>query len=77
MLKAAGYRSLDPWMSMLDPQYMGKLQERMVELTNQGVTYFKLDGIFGHLNTRNFDVPGFKGSEAELNDPKYDLQKFQ
>jgi hypothetical protein len=76
-LRAAGHRSLDPWMSMADPKYMGKLQERMVELTQQGVTYFKLDGVFGHLNTRNFDVPGFKGSEKELNDPKYDPQKIQ
>ena len=32
---------------------------------------------FGHLNTRNFDIEGFKGGEAELNDPKYDLQKIQ
>ena len=76
-LKAAGHRSLDPWMSMADPKYMGKLEERMVELTEQGVTYFKLDGVFGHLNTRNFDVPGFKGSEQALNDPKYDPQKIQ
>ena len=76
-LRAAGHRSLDPWMSMADPKYMGKLEQRMVELTQQGVTYFKLDGVFGHLNTRNFDVPGFKGSEKELNDPKYDPQKIQ
>ncbi len=76
-LKAAGHRSLNPWMSMADPQYMGKLEERIVELTEQGVTYFKFDGVFGHLNTRNFDVPGFKGSEKELNDPKYDPQKIQ
>ena len=76
-MKAAGFRSLDPWMSMADPKYMGKLEGRMVELATQGVSYFKLDGVFGHLNTRNFDVTGFKGSEAELNDPKYDPQKIQ
>ncbi|MCP5536884.1 MAG: hypothetical protein H7A51_11720 [Akkermansiaceae bacterium] len=76
-LKAAGHRSLDPWMSMSHPAYMRKLEERMVELTEQGVTYFKLDGVFGHLNTRNFDIPGFKGSEQELNEPKYDAQKIQ
>jgi hypothetical protein len=76
-MKKAGFRSLDPWMSMADPAYMGKLEERMVELAGQGVSYFKLDGVFGHLNTRNFDVPGFKGSEKELNDPKYDQAKIQ
>jgi hypothetical protein len=76
-MRAAGFRSLAPWMSMADPKYMGKLEERMVQLASQGVSYFKLDGVFGHLNTRNFDVPGFKGNEAELNDPKYNPQKIQ
>ncbi|BDS07084.1 hypothetical protein NT6N_21240 [Oceaniferula spumae] len=76
-MRAAGFKSLDPWMSLSAPGYTDKLEERMVELTEQGVTYFKLDGVFGHLNTRNFDVEGFKGSEKELNDAKYDQQKIQ
>ncbi|WP_193212810.1 hypothetical protein [Luteolibacter marinus] len=76
-MKAAGLRSLDPWMSLDDPAYTGLLEKRMVELARAGVGYFKLDGIFGHLNTRNFDIEGFKGGEAELNDPKYDRQKIQ
>ena len=76
-LKAAGHRSLDPWMSMSHPLYMQKLEERMVELTEQGVSYYKLDGIFGHLVKRNFDIEGFKGSEKELNKSKYDDQKIQ
>lgn len=75
-MKAGGFKALDPWMSLSAPGYIDKLEERMVELTKQGVTYFKLDGIFGHLNIRNFDIPGFKGAEEELNDPKYDPQKI-
>jgi hypothetical protein len=76
-MKAAGFRTLDPWMSIAHPLYMDKLSTRFEELTKLGITYFKLDGIFGHLNVRNFDIEGFKGSEQELNDPKYDLQKIQ
>ncbi|GAA4462580.1 hypothetical protein [Novipirellula rosea] len=76
-MRAAGFRSLDPWMSLTDPGYMDKLEERMTGLARDGVSYFKLDGVFGHLNTRNFDVPGFKGSEAALNAPQYDPQKIQ
>ncbi len=76
-MKAGGFRTLDPWMSLNHPAYMDLLEKRMVELAKSGVTYFKLDGIFGHLNNRNFDIEGFKGGEAELNDPKYDLQKIQ
>lgn len=76
-MKKAGFRSLDPWMSLSHPLYMDKLTTRFEELTKLGITYFKLDGVFGHLNIRNFDIEGFKGSEQELNDPKYDLQKIQ
>ena len=76
-MKSAGFRSLDPWMSLRDPAYTDLLEKRMVELTRMGVGYFKLDGIFGHLNTRNFEIEGFKGGEAELNDSKYDRQKIQ
>lgn len=76
-MRKAGFRALDPWMSIADPLYMDKLTTRFEELTRTGITYFKLDGIFGHLNIRNFDIEGFKGSEKELSDSKYDLQKIQ
>lgn len=76
-MKAAGWQSLDPWMSMTGEQYMDSLEKRMVHLAENGTTFFKLDGIFGHLNTRNFVVEGFKGSEKELNDTKYDEAKFR
>jgi len=39
---------------------MALLEDRMVELTRQGVTYFKLDGLFGHLNLRDFELHGEK-----------------
>lgn len=71
----ADWRSLDPWMSMTGEQYMDSLETRMVGLASSGVAYFKLDGVFGHVNTRNFDIAGFKGSEEELNDAKYDDAK--
>ncbi|MCB1275010.1 hypothetical protein [Prosthecobacter sp.] len=74
-MREAGWRTLDPWMSMTGDAYMDALEKRMVELAASGVAYFKLDGVFGHLNTRNFDVEGFKGSEAELNDARYDEAK--
>jgi hypothetical protein len=62
----------------------------MLELTEQGVTYFKLDGLFGHLNRREFDfnggeygVPemtqlnteGFEPADKRLNDAIYDELK--
>lgn len=74
-MSAAGWRALDPWMSMIGQQYMDELEERLAQLAASGVTYFKLDGIFGHLNTRNFDIEGFKGGEEELNDAKHDEAK--
>lgn len=76
-MKKAGFRTLDPWMSISNPLYMDKLTERLEQLTKMGITYFKLDGIFGHLRTRNFDIEGFKGAEAELSSSKYDLKKIQ
>ncbi|MCA9055421.1 MAG: alpha-galactosidase, partial [Planctomycetaceae bacterium] len=74
-MAAAGWRSLDPWMSMTGPQYMDALEARMVQLAASGIAFFKLDGVFGHVNTRNFDIDGFKGSEIELNDSSYDDAK--
>ncbi|UDQ98738.1 hypothetical protein AAEX28_01305 [Lentisphaerota bacterium WC36G] len=89
-LKAAGYESIAPWMSMAGPKYMSALEKRMVQLASSGIDYFKLDGVFGHLNTRNFEVDGqkyglpsmpqilpkgIKGNSKELNDAKYDELK--
>lgn len=74
-MKAAGWRTLAPWMSMTGENYMDALDSRLVELAKGGVSYFKLDGIFGHLRTRNFDVEGFQGAEPALNDPAYDEAK--
>jgi hypothetical protein len=86
-LKADGYEALSNWMSLAGPKYMGALGDRMVELTEQGVSYFKLDGLFGHLNTRDFDLygdkhgfsympqlglEGLRTDDKKLNDAKYD-----
>jgi len=90
-LRKAGFEALDDWMSMAGPRYMQALEDRMVELTKQGVGFFKLDGVFGHLNTRNFELhgasyglpemprlglDGVKGNSKELNAPKYNELKL-
>ena len=90
-LRAAGYEAMDDWMSMAGPKYMQRLEDRMVELVGQGVGFFKLDGVFGHLNLRNFELhgaryglpempqlglDGLKAGSRELNDPKFDELKL-
>lgn len=90
-LRAQGFEALDDWMSMAGPKYMQALEDRMVELTRQGVGFFKLDGVFGHLNLRNFELHGakyglpempqldladFKAGDKRLNDAKYDELKI-
>jgi hypothetical protein len=85
-----GWEALDNWMSMAGPKYMAKLEERMVGLTKSGITYFKLDGLFGHLNIRNFELHGDRygipympqlnlegvtGNSDELNKAKYNELK--
>lgn len=90
LMREKGMEALDEYMSLAGPQYMQLLEDRMLELTKQGVTYFKLDGLFGHLNRREFDfnggaygVPtmpqldtkGFKPADERLNDAKYDELK--
>jgi len=89
-MKKLGWESIAPWMSMAGPKYMGKLEERMVGLADNGVNYFKLDGVFGHLNIRNFELngdrygipympqlgtKGMSGSSKRLNDAKYNELK--
>lgn len=90
-LRAQGFEGLDNWMSMAGPKYMQLLEDRMVELTKQGVGFFKLDGVFGHLNLRNFELhgatyglpempqlelDGFTAGDPRLNDSKYDELKI-
>ena len=90
LMRKKGLEALDEYMSLAGPKYMQLLEDRMLELTSLGVTYFKLDGLFGHLNRREFDfnnndyglptmpqlnTKGFKPSDERLNDPKYDELK--
>ncbi len=90
LMRKKGLEALDQYMSLAGPRYMQLLEDRMLGLTTQGVTYFKLDGLFGHLNRREFDfngaaygVPtmkqldtkGFKPADGRLNDPIYDELK--
>lgn len=90
IMREKGLEALDQCMSLAGPKYMQLLEDRMLELTTQEITYFKLDGIFGHLNRREFDlngreygVPtmqqlnteGFEPADERLNDPKFDELK--
>lgn len=85
-----GFETIGNWMSMAGPKYMQLLEDRILELTKEGVTYFKLDGLFGHLNIREFELNGQKygiphmpqlgteglsPSDSLLNDPKFDELK--
>ncbi len=85
----AGYESFTMGMSMCGPKYMADFEARMLELTKMGVTFFKLDGIFGHLNVRNIELlgrgcpampqletEGFSNGDKRLNDVKYDELKI-
>jgi len=89
-MRKQGLGALTNYMSLADTKYMDLLETRMVELTKEGVTYFKLDGLFGHLNQRDFDIDGAangvpvmpqletKGwatNDKRLNDAKYDELK--
>ncbi|WP_143150443.1 alpha-galactosidase [Arenibacter nanhaiticus] len=89
-LKEQGFETLGKWMSMAGPKYMKSLEDRMLELTNSGVKYFKLDGVFGHLNSREFELhgnqyglpympqlgtDGLSASDPLLNDSKFDELK--
>ena len=90
-LRGAGFEALDDWMSLAGPRYMQSLEDRIVELTQQGVGFWKLDGLFGHLNLRNFElhgsrygvpempqlgIEGLKAGSVQLNDAKYDELKI-
>ncbi|MDN5202210.1 hypothetical protein QQ008_12570 [Fulvivirgaceae bacterium BMA10] len=88
--KEQGFETIGNWMSMAGPKYMQLLEDRILELTRNGVTYFKLDGLFGHLNIREFELngqnygipympqlvtEGLSPSDSLLNDPKFDELK--
>lgn len=88
VLRKNGYEALSLSMSMAGPRYMDKLEERILDLTRKGVCYFKYDGLFGHLNIRDFELNGrgvpmmpqlntekFTANDSRLNDPKYDELK--
>jgi len=90
-MRKKGMGALDTWMSLADTPYMDLLEKRMVELTRQGISFFKLDGTFGHLNMREFDIngaahgvptmpqlgiEGFTASDERLSDSKYDELKM-
>lgn len=83
--------ALSKWMSLANTPYMDLLEKRMVELTQQGISYFKLDGTFGHQFMRDFDVNGaahgvptmpqlnakhLDTTDPQLNDSKYDELKI-
>ena len=65
-LREQGFEAIDDWMSMAGPKYMQALEDRMAELTGQGVGFFKLDGVFGHLNLRNFELHGARYGLPEM-----------
>ncbi len=89
VMRQKNYEALTLSMSMSGPQYMQKLEDRILELTRQGVGYFKYDGLFGHQYTRDYelngrgaptmsqlDTKGFTANDVRLNNPMYDELKL-
>jgi hypothetical protein len=89
LLRAQEFEALSNSMSMAGPRYMQALEDRLAELTRSGVNFFKLDGLFGHLNVRDFDLncrqygiaampdlAGLSPDDVRLNDSKYDEAKI-
>lgn len=89
-MREKGWGGLSHYMSLANTKYMDMLEERMVQLTKEKTTYFKLDGCFGHLNIRDFDIDGaangvptmpqlgtqgWASNDKRLNDAKYDELK--
>ncbi|QZT37414.1 alpha-galactosidase [Halosquirtibacter xylanolyticus] len=65
-MRKSGLEALDKYMSLAGPKYMGLLEDRMVNLASDGISYFKLDGLWGHLNRREFDLHGKSYGLPEL-----------
>ena len=87
-LREDGFESLELSMSMCGPKYMPVLEKRILELVDQEVQYFKFDGLFGHLNIRDFELQGrgcpampqlgvadLSPNDKALNNSKYDELK--
>ncbi|NWK55101.1 hypothetical protein HW115_05735 [Verrucomicrobiaceae bacterium N1E253] len=89
-MREKGWGGLTNYMSLANTKYMDMLEKRMVQLAKEETTYFKLDGCFGHLNIRDFDIDGaangvptmpqlgtkgWSSDDKRLNDPKYDELK--
>ena len=73
-----GFETLSYGMSMTGKKYMLKLEERVLELARMGISYFKFDGLFGHLNLRDFDIadnPFPSSNDERLHDRHFDEQK--
>ncbi|MBD0825434.1 alpha-galactosidase [Aestuariibaculum marinum] len=83
-----GLEKLGRSMSMTGPKYMQMLEDRILELEKGGVSYFKFDGLFGHLNIRDFELKGrgtpsmpqlgvenLVENDSVLSDHKYDELK--
>ncbi len=77
-------------MSMAGPKYLTLLEKRLLEFVEMGAVYFKLDGIFGDMQSRLFEtVPGrgapvmtsllpsegLSANDPRLEDPKFDEMK--
>ena len=88
-MKEYGFESLSYGMSMTGRTYMDKLEQRVCQLAEKGISYFKFDGLFGHLNIRDFElngrgipaVPqlnteGFTSNDRRLNASRYDEVKL-
>ncbi|MDO4550255.1 MAG: hypothetical protein Q4C96_03265 [Planctomycetia bacterium] len=86
--RAAGYEALSLSMSMCGPKYMDLWEKRVLELTKLGISYFKFDGLFGHLHVRDFELQGrgcpgmpqletnFSCNDERLNEDKYNELKY-
>lgn len=85
-LKGQGYETIQTYLCMAGPKYMDGLEKRLLELTSQGIRYFKLDGIFGQLNDRDFCPfgqqhghpyhPAFTLNRANPDDTTWDEMKI-
>lgn len=77
-MREYGFEALSYGMSMTGKTYMQKLENRVLELARMGISYFKFDGLLGHLNLRDFDItnnPFPSSNDERLNDSSYDEQK--
>lgn len=77
-MKKYGYETLSYAMSLTGESYMRKLEERILELTAMGISYFKFDGLFGHLSIRDFSLrnnPFATTNDSGLNDARFDEEK--